>query len=305
MATDRLAVEPGEVSVTERVSTSFRDYISVAKLGITIANLMAAFAGFWVGSHGHPHFIPGLMTLLGTALVVMSGATLNNYIDRDIDIKMERTRDRAMVSGKVNATGALWAGLGAGVAGLAVLLFTVNLTAALCGLAGLITYAYIYTVWLKRHTTLSTVLGGFAGAMPPLVGWAGGSGGHLGPAAWVLFTIFLLWQPPHFLPLAMKRTEEYRRANIPMLPVVQGFERTKWQIARYTAAMVPVSLLLYGLHYEGTLYLVGAIVLGLIFLVRAVRGLFTTQDLPWARGLFKYSLIYLMGMCVLMVVSAV
>lgn len=305
MATDRLVMEPGVGSASGKFGASFRDYLSVTKLGITFANLMATFAGLWVGSHGHPTWTATVFTLLGTALVVMSGASFNNYIDRDIDDKMERTKTRAVVSGKVNPTVVLWMAIILGVAGLAILTLAVNVPAAICGLVGLVVYAYVYTVWLKRTTTLSTVLGGVAGAMPPLVGWAGGSGGSLGFAAWVVFIVFMLWQPPHFLPLAMKKSEEYRAAGIPMLPVVEGFQPTKWQIVRYTAAMLPVSLLLYGLHYEGVLYLIGATVLGLIFLIQALRGLFTKNDLVWASSLFRYSLIYLTAMCVLMVVGVV
>lgn len=305
MATDRMAFEPEQSGSHGPVHSSFRDYLSVTKLGITIANLMATFAGLWVGSHGLASLGTVVFTIVGTGLVVMSGAALNNYIDRDIDDKMERTAARATVAGRVDPRRVLWMGIILGMVGLTVLFLLVNVVAALCGVAGLVVYAYVYTVWLKRHTTLNTVLGGVSGAMPPLIGFAAGSGGSLGLGAWVLFTIFLFWQPPHFLPLAMKRTEEYRNANIPMLPVVAGFMHTKWQIARYTAAMVPVSLLLYGLHYEGTLYLVGALVLGLIFLVWAVRGLFTEHDLKWANGLFRYSLIYLTAMCILMVVDVV
>ncbi|MCF8564049.1 heme o synthase [Alicyclobacillus tolerans] len=306
MATDGLVFDTAVTSAqTNNTSATLRDYISLAKLGITAANLMATFAGLWVASHGHTTVSLVLLTMMGTALVVASGATLNNFVDRDIDYRMERTKERAIVSGKVAPARAFWFGLGMGVIGLAVLAFLVNWVAAAAAFVGLIVYAYIYTVWLKRTTTLSTVLGGVAGAMPPLVGWAAGSGGSLGFGAWVLFFIFFLWQPPHFLPLAMKRSEEYRAAGIPMLPVVRGFGETKWQILRYTAAMLPVSLLLYGLHFEGLIYLVVALVLGVWFLARAVQGLFVQDDLAWAKRLFKFSLIYLTTMCIVMVVGTI
>lgn len=284
---------------------TFRDYVSVTKLGITTANLMATFAGLWVGSHGHPQLSATLAVLIGTALVVASGATFNNFIDRDIDTRMERTQERAIPSGKVKPKKALILGAALGALGLMDLLVFVNLTAALMGAIGLLMYSYIYTVWLKRTTTLSTVLGGIAGAAPPLVGWAAGSGGTLGFPAWVIFFIFFLWQPPHFLPLAMKRSEEYRAAGIPMLPVVQGFRPTKWQILRYTAALVPVSLLLYATHVENVLYLVFACGLGIRFLALALRGIYTHDDLSWARQVFRFSLIYLTSMCVLLVVGTV
>jgi heme o synthase len=304
-----VALEPipqgnGEQSTTS-ARGSLRDYISVLKLGITIANVMATIAGLWVGSHGHPQILTLLFTIIGTAMVVAGGAALNNYVDRDIDYRMSRTKERAVVSGKVKPTIVFWMGLSLGVIGTVILAALVNIVAAACAFGGLIAYSYIYTVWLKRTTTLSTVLGGVAGALPPLIGFAAGSHGSLGLGAWVLFFIFFFWQPPHFLPLAMKRTEEYRAAGIPMLPVVRGFGETKLQILLYTSAMVPVSLLLYGLGYEGILYLGVSLILGLIFLGRAIQGLFVKDDLAWSKKLFGFSLLYLTAMCLVMIVSAV
>jgi len=304
VSTNELPYKATLTADMESTKAHFRDYVSVTKVGINVANLMSTFAGFWVGSHGHPHVLPLLFTLVGTALIVASGAALNNYIDRDIDQHMERTSARAVVTGKVQPRAVLVMGLVLGVVGIVILLTLVNPVAAGCGFIGLVSYAYLYTVWLKRTTTLSTVLGGVAGAMPPLIGFAAGSGGSIDMAAWVLFFIFFLWQPPHFLPLAMKRAEEYRAAGIPMLPVVKGFLETKRQIVRYTAALVPVSLLLYGLKYEGAIYLISATILGLVFLWKAARGFSVKDDLAWAKNLFTYSLLYLTALCVVLVVSA-
>jgi heme o synthase len=284
---------------------TWRDYLSITKVGITVANLMSTFAGLWVGSHGHPGILLILYTLVGTALIVAGGAALNNYVDRDIDQRMTRTITRAVAKGKIPASHALWMGLILGTVGVLILLIGVNVSAAACGLVGIIMYSYLYTVWLKRTTTLSTVLGGVAGSMPPLIGWAAGSGGALDMGAWVLFFTFFLWQPPHFLPLAMKRSEEYRAAGIPMLPVVRGFEHTKWQILLYTAAMVPVSLLLYGLHYENVIYLYVMGILGLVFLARAIQGIYVKDDLPWASKLFTYSLLYLTALCAVLIIGTV
>ncbi len=224
MASDGVAVAerfPKERTAEKRAT--FRDYVSLLKLGITFANLKATCAGLWVGSHGRPGLVVSLFTLLGTALVVASGAALNNFVDRDIDYAMERTKDRVVVTGRVPANAALVLGLTLGCVGIAVLVFFVNVIAAACAFVGLVVYAYVYSVWLKRSTTLNTVIGGLAGAMPPLIGFVAGSGGTLNVAAWALFATFFLWQPPHFLPLAMKRSEEYRAAGIPMLPVVRGY----------------------------------------------------------------------------------
>lgn len=275
------------------------------KWGITIANLMATFAGMWAASHGHPPLAILFFTLLGTTLVVAGGAALNNYYDRDIDQHMARTKKRAVAVGKVAPGIALCIGLSMSVVGLFVLFYFVNLQAAACAFVGLFVYSYLYTVWFKRHTTLNTVLGGVSGAMPPLIGWAAGSGGSLPLTAWCVFFTFFLWQPPHFLPLAMKKTEDYRAAGIPMLPVVRGFRETKRQIVVYTAAMVPVSLMLTTLHAEGWIYFIVMAVLGLIFLYMAIQGLFVKpdQDLVWANKVFRFSLIYLTALCIVMVLS--
>ncbi len=305
LASDGVAVAkrlPKERGAEERAT--FRDYVSLLKLGITFANLMSTFAGLWVGSHGRPGLIVSLYTLLGTALVVASGAALNNFVDRDIDHAMDRTKDRVVVTGRVPAHAALVLGLTLGCVGIAMLVFFVNVIAAACAFVGLVVYAYVYSVWLKRTTTLNTVIGGLAGAMPPVIGFVAGSGGTLNVVTLALFSMFFLWQPPHFLPLAMKRSEEYRAAGIPMLPVVRGYRETKWQILSYTAAMVPVSLLLYGFGYEGTVYLLAALTLGVTFLVKSVQGLFAREDLVWAKKLFRFSLVYLIAMCIAMIASA-
>lgn len=300
-----MALDESHVQELGSAKATFRDYISIMKWGITIANLMATFAGMWVACHGHPSLLAMLFTLVGTAMVVAGGAALNNYYDRDIDQLMPRTKKRAVAQGRVAPGAALAIGLSMSVVGLAVLFFLVDWQAAACGFVGLFVYSYLYTVWFKRHTTLNTVLGGVSGAMPPLIGWAAGSGGSLGLGAWALFFTFFLWQPPHFLPLAMKKTEDYRAAGIPMLPVVRGFNETKRQIVLYTAAMVPVSLMLTTLHYEGWIYFIVMAVLGIMFLVMAVQGLFVKpeNDLVWANKLFRFSLIYLMALCVVLVAS--
>lgn len=302
---DGLVVEESKVASVGGEKATFRDYISIMKWGITIANVMATFAGMWVASLGTPHLLTLTFTLVGTALVVAGGAALNNYYDRDIDQLMPRTHTRAVAKGKVAPGAALAIGLSMSAIGLALLFFLVNWVAATCAFVGLFVYSYLYTVWFKRHTTLNTVLGGVSGAMPPLIGWAAGSGGSLGLAAWALFFTFFLWQPPHFLPLAMKKTEDYRAAGIPMLPVVRGFRETKRQILIYTAAMVPVSLILPVIGYEGLLYFVTMAVLGIIFLTMAIKGLFVSEqaDLVWANKLFRFSLIYLMVLCVVLVLS--
>ncbi len=282
---------------------SIKDYISITKVGITTANLMSTFAGLWVGAHGHPDFITTVSTIIGTALVVASGAALNNYIDRDIDHRMKRTKERAVASGRVTANEAFTLGISLGTLGIVILAAGSGIAASGCAFIGLIMYAYVYTVWLKRTSTLSTVLGGIAGAMPPLVGFAAGSKGILGLDALFVFLLFFFWQPPHFFPLAMKRVQEYRAAGIPMLPVVKGFEATKRQIILYTILMVAASFLLYTQGIEGILYLITALVLGGLYIFRALQGLYAKNDIAWANKVFGFSLLYLTIMSAALVVG--
>ncbi len=282
---------------------TWRELVSLTKVGITVANVMATFAGMWAGSQGHVHFGTMAATLIGTALIVASGASLNNYVDRDIDGSMSRTKKRVVANGKVSADTAFTLGLTLGVIGMLVLVFLVNLTAALLGFIGLIFYGYIYSVWLKRTTTLNTVLGGIPGAIPPLIGWAAATGGTLDLAAWAMFCTFFLWQPPHFLPLALKRVEEYRSAGVPMLPVVRGATETKRQIAVYAVALLPVSLVMGITGEEGPLYWIPAGVLGLIFAYRGIQGLYAKDDIAWANKIFGFSLIYLMALCLILVLG--
>lgn len=307
MSTKSMVLDQTQHATTAQDKTrpTWRDYVQLTKVGITVANLMAAFAGFWMASRGNPDLGRLWWTLLGTALVVASGATLNNYVDRDIDHRMERTRHRVVASGKVPAAHALALGLALGVAGFAILIALVNWVTALCGFVGWLMYAYIYTVWLKRTTSLSTVLGGIAGAMPPLMGYAGATGGALDACAWALFFTFFLWQPPHFLPLAMRRCDDYRAAGIPMLPVVRGFAATKQQILLYASVMWPVSLLPYALGDANLAYLIVMFLLGLGFVAAGLRGMNTEDDIQWANRMFRYSLVYLTGLCAMMVVGTV
>lgn len=264
---------------------------------------MAAFAGLWVGAHGYPGVTTTIVTLAGTALVVASGAALNNYVDRDIDYRMKRTRQRAVASGKVTPIEAFVLGITLGILGILILAAGAGVAAAGCAFIGLVMYAYVYTVWLKRTTTWSTVIGGIAGAMPPVVGYAAGSGGVLGLDAFFIFLLFFFWQPPHFYPLAMKRSEEYRAAGVPMLPVVKGNTSAKKQIMFFTVLMVVTSFVLYFRNVEGILYFGIALVLGLLYVFRSLQGIYVKDDIAWANRVFGFSLLYLTLMSAALVIG--
>ncbi|WP_125559374.1 heme o synthase [Salibacterium salarium] len=282
---------------------SWRDYVTLAKMGIVNSNLVTVFAGFFLASvyntdfqlMQNMHIL--ILTLVGAGLVMAGGCTLNNYIDRDIDPVMERTKERPTVTGKLNPSNVLIAGLSEAALGI-MILGAVEPVAALISVIGLIVYVLVYTIWLKRVSTLNTVAGSFSGAVPPLIGWAA-----IEPSlhiyAWLLFSIMFIWQPPHFLALAMKRCEEYRAAGVPMLPVVAGFAMTKRQIVLYVATLLPISLLLYEF---GVIYIVCASVLGIGWLALGLVGFKMKDDVKWARLMFVYSLNYMTILFVVMVV---
>ncbi|NEU29504.1 protoheme IX farnesyltransferase [bacterium LRH843] len=289
-------------SVAEVQQKSWKDYLVLAKQGIVTSNLITTFAGVFLAaiytSTGlGAHIAEMIFALLGAGLVMAGGCTLNNYIDRDIDHIMERTKDRPTVTGRFSANHVLLIGLVQSIVGIAFLALTTP-TAAVIGLIGLFIYVVLYSMWTKRTTTLNTIVGSFSGAVPPLIGWAA-IDGSLHIYAWLLFFIMFFWQPPHFLALAMRRVEEYRAAGIPMLPVVAGFEMTKRQMVLYVVALLPVSLMLYPF---GLIYTIAAAILGIGWLVIGMLGFKMKDDIKWARYMFVYSLNYLTILFVLMVI---
>jgi heme o synthase len=291
-----------DLSALSAERARWRDYLTLTKPGINASNLMAVFAGFWLAGQGGADPLLLLTTLLGTALVIAGGCALNNVIDRDIDPYMSRTQKRPVASGKIRPITALWFGIGLTVTGFVILLVLVNPLAAFLAMVGHFVYVGIYTLWLKRTTTFNTVVGGISGAVPPMIGWVAVTG-SIDLPAWIIFTFMFLWQPPHFLALAMRKVEDYRAAGVPMLPVVRGFAETKRQNLFYVASMVPASLLLVQTGVVGMLYLVVATVLGLIYIGLSLEGLFTKDDNRWAKRMFFYSLVYLTAMLLVMIID--
>ncbi len=290
-----------ESSLAEKVT--WRDFLALTKVGIVMSNMITAYAGMFLAAYymdiqltANLHLV--IFGLLGSALVMAGGCTLNNYIDRDIDHLMDRTVERPTVTGKIPEKQVLLFGLILSALGLLFLL-AASLTALILGVIGLVFYVVIYTMWTKRTTSLNTIVGSVSGAVPPLIGWAA-IDSSLHPVAWVLFLIMFIWQPPHFLALAMKRCEEYRRAGIPMLPVVSGFAVTKRQMVLYVAALIPISLLLSPMF--GPVYTAIAALLGGGWLALGIAGFFMKDDMKWARLMFVYSLNYLTIIFILMVV---
>lgn len=283
-------------------TTAWKDFLSLIKIGIVNSNLITTFTGMWLALHisglsflGNLNTV--LLTLIGSSLIIAGSCAVNNYYDRDIDHLMERTKVRPTVTGKIQPNQALWSGIFLIALGLIMLLMT-TVMAAVIGFIGVFTYVVLYTMWTKRRYTINTVVGSVSGAVPPLIGWTAVEG-HIGVVAWVLFMILFIWQIPHFLALAIKKTEDYRAANIPMLPVVHGFEVTKRQIIVWVACLLPLPFFLGSLGLPivilGTLLNVGWLVLGLM-------GFRMKNIMKWATLMFVYSLNYMTIYFVAMVV---
>ncbi|WP_174733793.1 heme o synthase [Mesobacillus harenae] len=289
-----------EAGITE--TTALKDFLALIKIGIVNSNLITTFTGLWLALHFTGNrFLDNLdivfFTLIGSSLIIAGSCSLNNYIDRDIDPLMERTKDRPTVTGKIQpGKVALMSGLLIG-SGLVLLLLT-TVTAALIGVIGVFSYVVLYTLWSKRRYVSNTIVGSISGAVPPLIGWAAVDG-NLSLMAWSLFLIVFIWQPPHFYALAMRRVEEYRAAGIPMLPVVKGFKATKRSIILWVTALLPLPFLLMSL---GTPFLILATLLNVGWLALGLYGLKLKDDIKWAKLMFIYSLQYLTIMFVAMVI---
>jgi protoheme IX farnesyltransferase len=283
---------------------SVRDYVTLTKPRVMSLLLLTGGAAIFVGARGVPAWNVFALTMIGLALACGGAAALNHYLDRDIDPLMgERTAKRPIASGRMAPELALEFGVALSAFSFVLLDSLVNLPTALLALGGNLFYVFVYTRWLKRTTPQNIVIGGAAGAVPPLVGYAGAAG-HLGWAALAMFGIVFLWTPPHFWALALMIREHYAKARVPMLPVVRGDRETARQIVFYTVALVAATLVPVAFGVFGLLYAISALALGAVFAWFAVR---LWRDLTRARAvaLFHFSLIYLALLFVAMALDAV
>ncbi|HEY6961465.1 MAG TPA: heme o synthase [Gaiellaceae bacterium] len=271
---------------------AWRDYVTLTKPRIMSLLLVTGVCGMIAAAHGMPS--PGrfLAAVLGLALACGGASALNHLIDADIDRLMgKRTASRPVAAGRVPGARALEFGVALSAFSFVLLAGAVNLLAAVLALGGNLFYVVVYTLWLKRRTSQNIVIGGAAGAVPPLVGWAAGSG-HVTWSAVALFAIVVVWTPPHFWALALLLREHYARANVPMLPVVRGERATSRQIVVYSVALTLLTAVPWALGLFGDVYLVAAVVLGAVFVALAVR-LLRSASRASAVLLFHYSLVYL------------
>jgi protoheme IX farnesyltransferase len=281
-----------------------RDYYELSKPRIILLLLITTAASMVMAAKGVPSLPLLFLTLLAGALAAASAGAFNCVWDADIDRVMKRTQARPIPQGRISRRNATIYALIAGGVSFAVFYLLVNPLAAWLSLAGNVYYVVIYTMWLKRTTPLNIVVGGAAGSVPPLVGWAAVT--HtVGAPALGLFALIFLWTPPHFWSLALTTETEYGKAKIPMLPNVYGKERTKREIVYYSILLVAASLLLYPLHVMGAFYFAAAAALGGLFILDALRTWREQTSTLQARKLFRYSLLYLALMCAVMVIDRI
>jgi protoheme IX farnesyltransferase len=276
------------------------DYVALTKPRVISLLLLTTLATMFVASSSPP-VATILLTMIGGYLAAGGAGAINHYLERDIDAHMSRTSRRPLPSGRIEPRSALWFGIALGALSFAIFALGVNMTAALLALSGLLGYVFVYTLWLKPLTTQNIVIGGAAGAVPPLVGWSAAAGG-LDASAFYLFAIVFYWTPPHFWALALLIKEDYARTGIPMLPVVDGEPETRRQILLYSWLLVAVTALPFLGGLFGPIYAVSAALLDALLLALCLR-LHRRADRRSAVMLFHYSLAYLALLFVAMAVD--
>ena len=272
-------------------STHWKDYLLLTKPIVVALLLTTTLAAMIVGAGKIPSFGLIFWTLLGGGLTAGGASAINQYIDRDRDKAMARTRKRPLPDGRLNATQVFDFGLILCILGLALLVLFVNLLSAALALLGIFYYVVLYSLVLKPTTVQNIVIGGGAGAIPPLVGWAAATG-SLSMPAFFLFSLIFFWTPPHFWALALLKKQDYARAGVPMLPVVAGERETRIHILLYTVQLVAFSMLLPLANLGGALYILLAVVLGTALVIFAIR-LWTQGGNRQAWSMYRYSSIYL------------
>ena len=288
----------------QNVLQVFQDYYQLTKPRIIPLLLITTAASMAIALQGKLDPLLLLLTMIGGTCATASAQTINCIYDSDIDYQMERTRNRPMPSGRVQPLHALIFAIALACISFSVLAVYVNLLSALLAMSGIAFYVGIYTHLLKRHTPYNIVIGGAAGAIPALVGWAAVTN-TLSWTAWLIFAIVFLWTPPHFWALALMIRDEYAKVGVPMLPVVTDNIATARQIWRYTLVVIPSTfLLIYPLHASGVIYGAIAFILGAIFIKKAWVLLQNPDDKHASRSLFLYSILYMMLLCAAMVVDS-
>jgi protoheme IX farnesyltransferase len=283
------AIEPAHLGLAPRTRQLLGDYVELTKPKVQSLLLLTTIATMYVA--GDPSPVLVALTCLGGYLSAGGAGAVNHWFDRDIDARMSRTANRPVPSGRVSPRAALAFGCTLAALSLLELTLAVNVLAAALSFAGFLGYVFVYTVWLKRRTPQNIVIGGAAGAVPPLVGWAAVTGSVSGTAV-ILFFIVFFWTPPHFWALSLLMKGDYEKVGIPMLPVVRGEQETRRQILLYSVLLYAVTQLPFCAGGFGSIYLVASLMLGLGFIAAAVR-LYRREDRGSALRLYLLSLAYL------------
>jgi len=287
---DRLITTGTPGALAFASESDVRDFVALLKPRVMSLVVFTGAVGLYLAP-GHLHPVLAAIAILCIAVGAGAAGAINMWYERDIDALMMRTRERPIPAGRMEPAEALAFGVVLSIASVVVMALAVNLAAAALLTLSIGFYVFIYTVWLKRRTPQNIVIGGAAGAFPPMIGWAAVTG-DVSLASLALFAIIFMWTPPHFWALALFRSGDYAKAGVPMLPVTHGPSETRRQILIYTVAMLPVTLTPWLLGFAGAVYLFGASALGLIFLAGAIAVYRETGERA-ARGLFGYSIVYL------------
>ncbi|EMJ9776487.1 protoheme IX farnesyltransferase [Morganella morganii] len=279
-----------------------KQYLQVTKPGIIFGNLISVVGGFLLASKGDIDYPLFIATLLGVSLVVASGCVFNNYIDRDIDSVMERTKNRPLVRGLIDPKISLVYASVLGIAGMVLLLVAANAVAMLIAVVGFVVYVGVYSLYMKRKSVYGTLVGSLSGAAPPVIGYCAVTG-QFDTGALILLLIFSLWQMPHSYAIAIFRFKDYQAANIPVLPVIKGISVAKNHIILYIIAFMFATLMLAISGYAGYKYLIVAAAVSVWWLGMALSGYKTTNDRVWARKLFVFSIVAITSLSVMMSVD--
>ncbi|MBC8951661.1 heme o synthase [Xenorhabdus sp. PB62.4] len=280
-----------------------KQYLQVTKPGIIFGNLISAIGGFLLASKGVIDYPLFFATMVGVSLVVASGCVFNNYIDRDIDRIMERTKERVLVKGLIDPKISLIYASVLGIAGMVLLYVAANALAMQLAFIGFVVYVGVYSLYMKRKSVYGTLVGSLSGAAPPVIGYCAVAG-HFDTGALILLLIFSLWQMPHSYAIAIFRFKDYQAANIPVLPVIKGIAVAKNHITLYILGFMVATLMLTISGYAGYKYLVVAAAVSIWWLGMALSGYKTSNDRIWARKLFLFSIVAIMSLSVMMSVDS-
>jgi protoheme IX farnesyltransferase len=288
-------------TMTAVATAHWRDYLGVCKLKVVALIVFTAVVGMFLATPGFVPLQALVFGTLGIGMAAAAAAAINHVVDQHVDAKMARTRHRPVASGNLTSRNCLAFALVLGATAMAILALLVNPLTAWLTFFSLIGYAVVYTMYLKRATPQNIVIGGAAGAAPPVLGWTAVTG-TVDPHALLLFLIIFVWTPPHFWALAIHRRHEYAKADIPMLPVTHGVEFTRLQVLLYTILLVVITMLPYLTHMSGLFYLAGALGLGGLFLYHALK-LMSDKTGRQAVKTFGYSIVYLMALFAFLLVD--